>query len=74
MEKTININDKNIKIYRSIDESNTIYNYRYNYIKNNIETAALKRLIINSKIITNIKFKKCRYESKIYNSLKQYII
>ena len=74
MEKTININDKNIKIYRSIDESNTIYDYRYNYIKNNIETDTLKKLIINSKIIANIKFKKCRYEPKIYNLLKQYII
>lgn len=74
MEKTINVDGKNIKIYRSIDESDTIYNYRYDYIKNNINTDTLKRLIINSKIITNIKFKKCRYEPKIYNSLKQYVI
>ena len=39
----------------------------------NIEIDTLKKLIINSKIIANIKFKKCRYEPKIYNSLKQYI-
>ena len=73
MEKTINVDGKNIKIYRSIDESDTIYNYRYDYIKNNINTDTLKRLIINSKIIANIKFKKCRYEPKIFNSLKQYL-
>jgi hypothetical protein len=74
MEKTIKVDEKDVTIFRSIDESNKIYNYRYNYIKDNIETEKLKKLIINSKIITNIKFKKCRYEPKIYNLLKKFII
>ena len=73
MGKTINIDGKKVTIFRLIDESNTIYEYRYNYIKENLSTYTLKKLIINSKIIANIKFKKCRYEAEIFNSFKSFI-
>jgi len=73
MEHTINMNDTDINISRFEDESDTIYNYRVNYIKNNIDTSQLKELIKNSKIIANIKFKNCRYEAKIYHSVKNFL-
>ena len=73
MENFVTIDNKKYKIYRFIDESDTIYNFRYNYINNNIDTDTLKRLVINSKIIANIKFKGCKYEPKIFNSFKSFI-
>jgi len=52
-------------------ESDTIYNYRIEYIekKYNINNN-LRDIIKESKIIANIKFKKCQYDIKIHNSLK----
>lgn len=74
MESTIVIDDKEITIPRFDSESNQVYNYRINYIKNNnSNTTKVSDLIKNSKILANIKFKKCRYDAKIYHSLKQYI-
>lgn len=73
MEKQITIDNKQYTIYRLIDESDSVYNFRYNYILNNLGTDTLKKLINNSKIIANMKFKKCKYESKTYNSLKSFI-
>lgn len=60
-------------IPRFEDESETIYRYRCEYIMKNKDKMDIKQLIINSKILANIKFKKCKYEQKIYNELKQFI-
>lgn len=54
-------------------ESHIIYSFRYNYIKKNINEDKFLNLEKNSKILANIKFKKCRYESKIYNKLKHFL-
>ena len=65
------------QIARFDTESNIVYNYRVNYINSNInrinETLTLKDLIKNSKILANIKFKKCKYDPKIYNNLKKFL-
>ena len=65
------------QIPRFDTESNLVYNYRVEYITNNIkninDTLTYKDLIKNSKILANIKFKKCKYDSKIYNSIKEFL-
>jgi len=73
MEKTIKVNDKNITIKRFDEESDDVYDYRLNYINNNINPDNIKKILNNSKILANIKFKMCRYEPKIYNTLKKFI-
>lgn len=65
------MDDLNIK--KLDDESNLIYNYRLNYIKSEYNNNELKILIKNSKILANIKFKKCKYNPTIYNNLKKFI-
>ena len=57
MESTIVVDDKEITIPRFDSESNQVYNYRINYIKdNNNNTTKISDLIKNSKILANIKF------------------
>lgn len=64
---------KDIIIPRFEDESDLIYNYRLDYIRKEYDNLNLKVLIKNSKILANMKFKNCRYNPKIYNSLKKFI-
>jgi len=71
--ETIKINDKTITIKRFEDEADDVYSYRLNYINNNINNNNIKKIIKNSKILENMKFKMCRYEPKIYHSLKKFI-
>ena len=59
-------------IYRFENESETIYNYRKEFIINNKDKFDTNTLIKYSKILANIKFKHCKYDSKIYNVLKEY--
>ena len=59
-----------------IDESKTVYNYRLQFIKkfkNKNNDFKEKDYIRLSKIAANIKFKECRYDSIIYNKIKNYI-
>jgi len=60
-------------IPRNETESDTIYKYRVNYIETNVGKHDMLTLIKNSKILANIKFKKCKYEPKIYNELKLFL-
>ena len=55
------------------NESNLIYLYRKTFIQNCTEFTDMRDLIKYSKILANIKFKKCKYEPKIYNSVKEYL-
>lgn len=64
---------ENIIVARFDSESDTVYNYRVNYINNNINNISMIHLIKNSKILANIKFKKCKYDPKIYNSMKDFL-
>jgi hypothetical protein len=64
---------ENIIVARFDNESDMIYNYRVNYINNNINNKSMIHLIKNSKILANIKFKKCKYDPKIYNSMKDFL-
>jgi len=64
---------ENIIVARFDNESDMIYNYRVNYINNNINNKSMILLIKNSKILANIKFKKCKYDPKIYNSMKDFL-
>ena len=47
-------------------ESNIMYLYRKNYVNTHLnKNSDINTLIKNSKIASNIKFKKCKYELKI---------
>lgn len=63
------------KIHRFENESNTIYNFRKDFITNNINKLSddYNTIIRYSKILANIKFKHCSYDINIYNKLKQYL-
>lgn len=62
------------KVHRFEDESNTVYNYRLDFIKKLYDNEKdLKILIKNSKILANMKFKNCKYNPKIYHELKKFI-
>ena len=63
-----------LNIPRFDTESDLIYNYRVSYIHSNLnDMTVINQLIKNSKILANIKFNKCKYDSKIYNSLKDFL-
>ena len=66
-----------INIQKFDTESNSMYIYRLNYIncilQKNIPTTNMYDIIKNSKILANMKFKKCKYDPKIYNQLKEYL-
>ena len=59
-------------IFRFENESDTVYNYRLLFITKNKDKFDNHTLIKYSKILSNIKFKNCKYDSKIYNILKEY--
>lgn len=64
------------EIFKCDTESNTIYNYRINFIekyKSNVNTDDINTIIKYSKILANIKFKGCSYDDSIYQKLKSYI-
>jgi len=68
MNKYINYNNKNILVKRLSDESNKIYQFRYDYINDTIRKKVVEYKILekNSKILANIKFKNCYYDKKSY--------
>ena len=62
-------------IYRYENESNIVYNFRKDFIINNINKLSdnYNTMVKYSKILANIKFKNCSYNETIYNKLKQYL-
>ncbi len=62
-------------IYKHDTESNTVYNYRKEFIEkyklNNNEN--INTIIQYSKIAANIKFKGCSYDTSIYEKLKPHL-
>lgn len=62
-------------VYRYENESNTVYNFRKDFIINNINKLSddYNIMVRYSKILANIKFKGCSYNETIYHKLKQYI-
>jgi hypothetical protein len=66
-----------IKISQFVDESNTVFNFRKNFIINNKDELINKgcdnnTIIKYSKILANIKYKGCKYDSIIYNKIKHF--
>ncbi len=55
------------------DESDTVYNFRKQFIEKIKDKYDLHHVVMYSKIAANIKFKHIKYDSSIYNMLKQYI-
>jgi hypothetical protein len=62
------------QIYRFDNESNTIYNFRKNFIINYKGDDDYTNIVKYSKILANIKFKNCKYDNTIYNKLKIYLL
>jgi hypothetical protein len=62
-------------IYRYDNESNIVYNFRKDFIINNINKLSddYNTMVRYSKILANIKFKNCSYNENIYNKLKLYL-
>ena len=62
-------------IYRYENESNIVYNFRKDFIINNINKLSddYNTMVRYSKILANIKFKNCSYNETIYNKLKPYL-
>ena len=62
------------QIFRYENESNTIYNFRKNFIENyKTNDEDFNTIVKYSKILANIKFKKCVYDVNIYDKLKIYL-
>jgi hypothetical protein len=58
------------------DESNTVYNYRLEFINkysNDNRDVSEKELIKLSKIVANIKYRGCKYGPSIFHKIKKYI-
>ena len=67
-----------IKISQFVDESEIVFNFRKSFIINNkeelIKNGCDNNTIIKySKILANIKYKGCRYDSIIYNKIKHFL-
>ena len=66
-----------VNIHRFENESDIVYNFRKDLIINNMDKIIndgkdINDVIKYSKIITNIKFKNCKYDSKIIDILDKY--
>lgn len=64
-----------LNIHRFDNESNIVYNFRKDFIINNINKLSddYNTMVRYSKILANIKFKGCVYDPIIYNKLKTFI-
>ncbi len=64
-----------LNIHRFDNESNIVYNFRKDFITNNINKLSddYNTMVRYSKILANIKFKGCVYDPIIYNKLKTFI-
>ncbi len=55
------------------DESDLIYNYRKQFIEKIKDKYDTYQQIMYSKIAANIKFKKIKYDPKIYSIIKEFM-
>jgi len=63
-------------INRFDNESNTVYNFRQNFVekyKKDNKDEDINNIIKYSKIAANIKFKGCTYDESIHHKLKGYL-
>ncbi len=62
-------------IHRYDNESNKVYNFRKDFIINNINKVSddYSTMVRYSKILVNIKFKGCSYDENIYQKLKEFL-
>ncbi len=62
-------------IHRYDNESNKVYNFRKDFIINNINKVSYdySTIVRYSKILANIKFKGCSYDETIYQKLKEFL-
>jgi hypothetical protein len=62
-------------IHRYDNESNKVYNFRKDFIVNNINKVSddYSTMVRYSKILANIKFKGCSYNETIYQKLKAFL-
>ena len=60
------------------NESNIVYQYRKDFVDKNLDkflkdNVDYNTIIKYSKMLANMKFKKCKYDNIIYKQLKQYL-
>jgi hypothetical protein len=62
-------------IHRYENESNKVYNFRKDFIINNINKVSddYNTMVRYSKILANIKFKGCSYNESIFEKLKEFL-
>lgn len=73
--QTINIKylDKNEIIVKFLSESDEIFNNRMDLLKKlEIEKIPFKDALKLTKVYTNVKYKNCKYNSQLYNLIKNY--
>jgi hypothetical protein len=68
----------NKEIYKMENESNIVYQYRKDFVDKNLDkflkdNVDYNTIIKYSKMLANMKFKKCKYDNIIYKQLKQYL-
>ena len=73
MEKELKYLNKSVKIFKYHSESENHFNQRLEFLKK-LENSNVnfKDAIKFSKIWSNIKFKECRYNLKVYNNIKKF--
>ena len=73
MEREIKYLNKSVKIFKYHSESENYFNKRLEFLKKLEEAkVSFKDAVKFSKIWSNIKFKECRYNIKVYNIIKKY--
>tara|TARA_B110000858_G_C17664925_1_gene409064 strand:- start:91 stop:324 length:234 start_codon:yes stop_codon:yes gene_type:complete len=73
MEKELKYLNKSVKIFKYHSESENYFNQRLEFLKKlEISNVNFKDAVKFSKIWSNIKFKECRYNLKVYNNIKKF--
>lgn len=73
MEKELKYLNKSVKIFKYHSESENHFNQRLEFLKIlEISNVNFKDAVRFSKIWSNIKFKECRYNLKVYNNIKKF--
>lgn len=75
--QTINIKylDKNEIVVKFFSESDEIFKDRLDLLKKlELEKTPFKDALKLTKVYTNVKYKNCKYNSQLYNSIKNYLI
>ena len=65
--------NKSVKIFKYHSESENYFNQRLEFLKKlENSNVKFKDAVKISKIWSNIKFKECRYNVKVYNMIKKF--